>query len=328
MIITFYAAKAYDKVYFDRFNTDHEIRYTEAPLNEQTTGLAAGSDAVCLFVNDAANAENIQKLSGLGIKLIVLRSAGFNHVDLGAAKKCDIPVVRVPAYSPHAVAEFAVALLLTLNRKTHKAYNRVRDGNFSLERLMGFDLYQKTVGVVGTGKIGTVFSEIMLGFGCKVLAFDLIEKKSLQQKGVKYTTLHELLAASDIVSLHCPLNAATKHLIDKKSLKAMKPNATLINTGRGGLIDSKALVSALKSGHLGYLGLDVYEQEEHLFARDLSDTIIKDDLILRLMTFPNVLITAHQAFLTDEALSAIARITMENVDAYAKGIKLENQVTI
>jgi D-lactate dehydrogenase len=326
MTITFYAAKSYDKIYFDRFNTGHEIRYTEAPLNAQTTGLAAGSDAVCLFVNDAANAENIKKLSELGIKLIVLRSAGFNHVDLGAAKECGIPVVRVPAYSPHAVAEFAVALLLTLNRKTHKAYNRVRDGNFSLERLTGFDLYQKTVGVVGTGKIGTVFCEIMLGFGCNVLAFDLVESKSLLDKGVKYTTLHDLLAASDIVSLHCPLNTATQHLIDKESLKMMKRNAMLINTGRGGLIDSKAVISALKSGHLGHLGLDVYEQEENLFARDLSDTIIQDELILRLMTFPNVLITAHQAFLTEEALSEIARITIGNVDAFVKNVALENQI--
>jgi D-lactate dehydrogenase len=326
MTITFYAAKSYDRTYFDRFNTGHKIIYTEAPLNAQTANLASKSEAVCLFVNDAANAENIQKMVELGVKLIVLRSAGFNHVDLAAAKKYDIPVLRVPAYSPHAVAEFAVALVLTLNRKTHKAYNRVREGNFSLERLTGFDLSGKTVGIVGTGKIGRVFCEIMLGFGCKILAFDLVENETMKSKGVQNVTLPVLLAKSDIVSLHCPLNDATRHLINTKSLKSMKPRAMLINTGRGGLIDSKAVIGALKSGHLGYLGIDVYEQEETLFARDLSDTIIQDDLILRLTTFPNVLVTAHQAYLTEEALSEIARITIGNVDAFVQGNTLENQV--
>ncbi len=328
MIITFYSAQPYDKTYFDRFNTGHDIRYVEARLNDQTVGLSAGSDAVCLFVNDHATAEIIRQWSKQGIRLIALRSAGFNHVDLKAAKECGIPVVRVPAYSPHAIAEHAVALILTLNRKTHKAYNRVRDGNFSLERLTGFDLFGKTVGVVGTGKIGAVFCQIMLGFGCKVCAFDVKEDESLKVKGVQYCTLAELLATSDIVSLHCPLNAATRYLINADSLKTMKTGAMLINTGRGGLIDSKAVLRALKSEKLGYLGIDVYEQEESLFAQDLSDTIIQDDLILRLMTFPNVLITAHQAYLTAEALSEIARITLQNIEAFEKGETLENQITV
>jgi D-lactate dehydrogenase len=221
-----------------------------------------------------------------------------------------------------------VALILTLDRKTHKAYNRVRDGNFSLERLIGFDLFGKTVGVVGTGKIGAVFCEIMLGFGCKVLAYDLLANAALQTKGVQYVPLPDLLAQSDIVSLHCPLTKETRHLINAESVKAMKPGAMLINTSRGGLIDSSAVIDALKSGQLGYLGIDVYEQEEKLFARDLSDTIIQDDLILQLMAFPNVLITAHQAYLTEEALGEIARITLLNIDAFEKGAVLTNQIVL
>ncbi len=326
MDITFYAAKSYEKTWFDRFNTAHKINYTEARLDEKTVGLSAGSDAVCLFVNDRADAEIIEKLSKQGIKLIALRCAGFNNIDLEAAKKFGIPVVRVPAYSPHAIAEHAVALILTLNRKTHKAYNRIRDGNFSLERLTGFDLFQKTVGVIGTGKIGSVFCEIMLGFGCKICAFDVVENGSLKQKGVRYLPINQLLAGADIVSLHCPLNGSTKHLINKKSLQTMKPGAMLINTGRGALIDSKAVIDALKTGQLGHLGLDVYEQEELLFSQDLSETIIEDELILRLMTFPNVLITAHQAYLTEEALSEIARVTLKNIADFEKGRTLENRV--
>ncbi len=328
MTITFYSAKSFDKIYFDQFNPAHQLRYMEARLDEQTIALSAGSEAVCLFVNDHANAEIIRQLSKQGIRLIALRCAGFNNVDIKTAKECGIPVVRVPAYSPHAIAEHAVALILTLNRKTHKAYNRVRDGNFSLERLTGFDLFGKTVGVVGTGKIGAVFCEIMLGFGCKICAYDVVENESLKSKGVQYCTLPELLATSDMVSLHCPLNDATRHLINAESLKTMKPGAMLINTGRGALIDSKALTGALKSGQLGYLGMDVYEQEENLFSQDLSDTIIPDELILRLMTFPNVLITAHQAYLTEEALSEIARVTLRNIDCFVKGGVLENQITL
>ncbi len=328
MKIAFYSAQSYDKTYFDQANTSQEIRYLEARLEPHTVGLAAGCTAVCLFVNDQANAEAIQEFSKLGIKLIALRCAGFNNVDIEAAKSCGIPVVKVPAYSPHAIAEHAVALILTLDRKTHKAYNRVRDGNFSLERLIGFDLFGKTVGVVGTGKIGAVFCEIMLGFGCKVLAYDIAANAALQAKGVQYVPLTDLLAQSDIVSLHCPLTPETRHLVNPDSVKAMKPGAMLINTSRGGLVDSSAVIDALKSGQLGYLGIDVYEQEEKLFARDLSDTIIQDDLILQLMTFPNVLITAHQAYLTEEALREIARITLLNIDAFEKGAVLTNQVVL
>lgn len=315
MIVTCYSTKSYDKTYLDRFNTHHTFHYTEVRLDAESAGLCAGSEAVCIFVNDQADGPVIRKMAALGIKLIVLRCAGFNNVDLDVAKELGIPVLRVAAYSPHAIAEHAVTLMLTLNRKTHKAYNRVRDGNFSLERLMGFDMFGKTVGVVGTGKIGAVLCEIMLGFGCRVVAVDIAENKSLKSKGVRYNTLPELLSVSDIVSLHCPLTPSSRHMINEKTLQLMKPDAMLINTGRGALIDSKAVIDALKSGHLGYLGMDVYEQEENLFALDLSDTIIQDDLILQLMTFPNVLITAHQAYLTEEALSEIARVTMVNLDS-------------
>ena len=249
--------------------------------------------------------------------MLALRSAGFNHVDLAAAAEHGIAVVRVPAYSPHAVAEHAVALLMTLNRKTHRAYNRVREGNFSLERLTGFDLYGKTVGIIGTGKIGAAFGQIMLGFGCRVLAFDLQEDPALVRRGVEYVSLSNALEQSDIISLHCPLNENTFHLINATALVRMKRGAMLINTGRGALIDTPAVIDALKSGQLGYLGIDVYEQEEQLFFQDHSDTIIQDDVILRLMSFPNVLITAHQAFFTDEALTEIARVTLQNIYEFA-----------
>lgn len=326
MNITFYSTQPYDKTYFDQFNTKHKLHYVESRLDEHTVDLAAGSEAVCLFVNDRATAVCMKRFAELGVRLIALRCAGFNNIDLQAAKTWGITVVRVPAYSPHAIAEHAVALILTLNRKTHKAYNRVREGNFSLERLTGFDLFGKTVGVIGTGKIGAVFCDIMLGFGCRIWAYDTVENELLKAKGVQYCPLYMLLAGSDIVSLHCPLNDATRHLINAESLLTMKPGAMLINTGRGGLIDSKSLINALKSKHLGYLGIDVYEQEENLFSKDLTDTIIEDELILRLMTFPNVLITAHQAYLTNEALMNIAQTTLYNIDGFLSGKNVENQV--
>ncbi|MBX2889584.1 MAG: 2-hydroxyacid dehydrogenase [Saprospiraceae bacterium] len=328
MTVAFFSTQSYDRAYFERFNASagHRLLFLETPLNEQTATLVAGCEAVCIFVNDQCNAEVIKILKEKGIRLIALRCAGFNNVDIAAAKAHGIPVVRVPAYSPHAVAEHTVALILTLNRKTHKAYNRVREGNFSLDRLTGFDLYGKTVGVVGTGKIGSVFAQIMLGFGCRVLAFDVQENAALVGEGVRYVALDELLAAADIVSLHCPLNEHTRHLINAGSLKKMKHGAMLINTGRGALIDTKAVVAALKSGRLGHLGLDVYEQEEHLFFQDHSETIIQDELILRLMSFPNVLITAHQAFFTDEALSEIATVTLQNITDFEKERPLANEV--
>ena len=291
-----------------------------------TVNLTKGYDAVCVFVNDRLNAEVIAALKENDVKLIALRCAGFNNVDLEAAKEHGIKVVRVPAYSPNAVAEHAVALILTLNRKTHKAYNRVREGNFSLERLTGFDLYGKTVGAIGTGKIGQVFCNIMLGFGCRVLAFDLMEDKELASKGVEYLPLIDLLQQSDIISLHCPLNDQTRHIINKETIPMMKEGAMLINTSRGGLIDTVDVIEGLKSGRIGYVGLDVYEQEEKLFFKDLSENIIQDDLIMRLLSFPNVLITSHQGFFTEEALIQIAQTTLDNIDAFETGLPLENAV--
>jgi D-lactate dehydrogenase len=326
MIVSFFSTQSYDKTFFDRHNKSNEIRYFEVSLTEQTSALAKGSQAVCVFVNDKITEGVIQQLSKMGIRLIVLRCAGYNNVNLEAAKQHGLTIVRVPAYSPHAVAEHAVALILTLNRKTHKAYNRVRDGNFSLDRLTGFDIYGKTVGVVGTGKIGEVFCRIMLGFGCKVLAYDVVENKVLSNEGVVYASLENLLIQSDIVSLHCPLNDATHHLINTESLKTMKKRAMLINTGRGALIDTQAVIEALNIGQLGYLGIDVYEQEEKLFFRDFSESIIQDEVILRLMSFPNVLITAHQAFFTEEALTQIALITLQNISDFEDKKPLLNVV--
>ena len=326
MIISFFSTQSYDKVFFDKYNTTHELRYFDVSLTEKTVVLAKGSQAICPFVNDQVTEGVIVQLEKMGVQLIALRSAGYNNVDLAAAKKHGLTIVRVPAYSPHAVAEHAVALILTLNRKTHKAYNRVRDGNFSLDKLMGFDLFGKTVGVVGTGKIGKVFCHIMRGFGCTVLAYDIVENKALNTEGVTYVTLPELLKKSDIVSLHCPLNTATHHLINAAALHTMKRGSMLINTGRGGLIDTEAVIKALKTGQLGYLGLDVYEQEEKLFSKDFSESIIQDDVILRLISFPNVLVTAHQAFFTEEALTQIAQITLGNIDCFEKGLPLENQI--
>ena len=326
MQIAFFSAKIYDKEFFNRYRGKHDIIYFDAPLNEQTVDLAKGCNAVCLFVNDKLNAAVLKTLSALGIKLAVLRSAGFNNVDLVAAKANNIAVVRVPAYSPHAVAEHAVALALTLNRKTHKAYNRVREGNFSLERLTGFDLYEKTVGVIGTGKIGRVFCNIMKGFGCKVLAFDLIASKDVENAGVEYLPLTDLLQRSDLVSLHCPLNEQTRHIINAQTIGMMKAGVMLINTSRGALINTPDVINALKTGRIGYLGLDVYEQEEALFFNDLSENVIQDDDIMRLLSFPNVLITAHQGFFTEEALVQIAQVSMQNISDFEAGLALINAV--
>ncbi len=329
MKIAFFSTKDYDKTYFNQFNTGQgfDIAFHEASLTADTVGLAAGCAAVCVFVNDRLDAGVVNALADMGVLLIALRCAGFNNVDVKAASARNMSVVRVPAYSPHAVAEHAVALMLTLNRKTHKAYNRVREGNFSLERLTGFDFYGKTAGIVGTGRIGAALARIMLGFGCKVLAVDIYHDESLMAAGVRYVELPELLAESDIVSLHCPLTEQTRHLINDQTLGLAKRGFMLINTGRGALVDTRAVIRTLKTGHLGYLGIDVYEQEENLFFQDLSETIIKDDVIARLMTFPNVLVTAHQAFFTDEALSEIARVTLANIAAFGRGEALVNAVT-
>jgi D-lactate dehydrogenase len=326
MKTAFFSTKSYDRQFFDKYVTTHEFIYFEAPLNRQTVNLATGCKAVCVFVNDKLDETVIAELKSLGVQLIALRCAGFNNVDLIAAKESGISVVRVPAYSPHAVAEHAVALIMTLNRKTHKAYNRVREGNFSLERLTGFDLFGKTIGVIGTGKIGQAFCDIMLGFGCNVLAFDLVEHKPTAAKGVQYLPLIDILQHADVISLHCPLTEQTHHLINAQTIGMMKEGVMLINTSRGALIDAAAAVKALKSGRIGYLGLDVYEQEEKLFFNDLSENIIQDDMIMRLLSFPNVLITSHQGFFTDEALTQIAQVTLKNLDDFEVGNVLKNAV--
>ncbi len=329
MKIVFFSAQPYDILFFNRYNDTFgfELVFLEAQLNMQTVSLADGADAVCVFVNDKVNAEVCKHLASKGVKIIALRCAGFNNVDVEAIKANGLRACRVPAYSPEAVAEHALALILTLNRKTHKAYNRVREQNFSLNGLLGFNLHGKTVGVVGTGNIGKAFCRIMLGMGCRVKAFDLIANKDLEALGVTYHPLMEVLKA-DIVSLHCPLNEQTKHLIKEDTIAMMQKGSMLINTSRGGLIDTHAAIEGLKSGQLGYLAIDVYEQEEHLFFRDLSTTVIQDDEIQRLMSFPNVLITAHQAFFTDEALSQIATTTLNSVHQLLKSGNLNTQAAL
>lgn len=326
MRIAFFSTQLYDRQFFNRFNDLHEIVYLDAPLNAQTAALAAGTDAVCVFVNDKLQADTLEILNLHGIRLIALRCAGYNNIDLEAAQKLGITIVRVPAYSPNAVAEHAVALIMTLNRKTHKAYNRIREGNFSLEKLDGFDLYGKTVGVIGTGRIGEAFANIMIGFGCRVLAFDIMPNKDLQVRGVEYLPLIDLLSQSRIISLHCPLNDQTHHLINAETLSVMQRGSMLINTSRGGLINTADVIEALKKGHLGYLGIDVYEQEEKLFFYDRSGELIDDDDILRLISFPNVLITSHQGFFTEEALTQIAITTLGNITDFEAGKALENVV--
>lgn len=281
--------------------------------------MVQNSTVICAFVNDKLNRQVLEALAAKGVKMIALRCAGFNNLNIEAARELGIRVCRVPAYSPEAVAEHALAMVMTLNRKTHKAYNRVREQNFSLQGLLGFNLYQKTVGVIGTGNIGKAFCRMMLGMGCKVLAFDLIADKDLEAAGVAFLPLIELLQQSDIISLHCPLTEQTTHLIDKNTISYMKKGVMIINTGRGKLIDTKDVIDALKTGHIGYLGIDVYEQEEKLFFKDLSTHIIQDDMIQRLMSFPNVLVTAHQAFFTKEALAQIATVTLDSVATLNKG---------
>lgn len=329
MKLTFFSSQPYDRVFFERFNDalGFELNFLDVTLDENTAPLVKGSDAVCVFVNDKVTTSIVASLKENGIKVIALRCAGFNNIDIEACRQQGIHVCRVPAYSPEAVAEHAVAMILTLNRKTHKAYNRVREQNFSLNGLLGFNLHGKTVGVIGTGNIGKAFCRIMSGFGCTVKAFDLIANKEMESMGVTYHPLIEVLQA-DIISLHCPLNEQTRHLIGPETIGYIKKGAMLINTGRGALIDTKTMIQALKNGHISALGMDVYEQEEKLFFRDLSTKIIQDDDIQRLMSFPNVLITAHQAFFTDEALSQIAITTLNNVFQLLKNSNLNDQAAL
>ena len=328
--ITFFSTQAYDKVFFEKYNTDfgYELDFFDTQLNEQTVKLISNTDVVCVFVNDVVNAAVIQQLAERKVRIIALRCAGFNNVDLEAAKKYNLKVCRVPAYSPEAVAEHAMAMILTLNRKTHKAYNRVREQNFSLNGLLGFDLHGKTVGIIGTGNIGKAFAKIIKGFGCKVLAFDIVTDSEMEQDGVTFVSLETIFKESDIISLHCPLNEKTKHLIDKKSLSMMKDHVMIINTSRGGLIETACVIEGLKEGKIGYLGIDVYEQEEKLFFRDLSEDIIQDDAIQRLMSFPNVLVTAHQAFFTNEALTQIALVTFNNIESLLAQNDIDNKAAL
>ncbi|MGP1273550.1 MAG: 2-hydroxyacid dehydrogenase [Phycisphaerales bacterium] len=306
------------------------LQFLEHRLTAETAVLAEGRRVACLFVNDVADAEAIGALAAGGVELLALRSAGFNHVDLDAATRAGMVIARVPAYSPHGVAEHAAALLLSLNRKIHKAYLRVREGNFSIDGLMGFDLAGRTVGVVGLGKIGRCFARIMVGFGCTVLAFDPAPEAD-GIESVQRVDLDELLRRSDIVSLHCPLTPETFHMIDDDAVSSMRPGAMLINTSRGALIDTNAAIRGLKSGRLGSLGLDVYEEEGDLFFQDLSDRVLQDDVLARLLTFPNVLVTSHQAFFTREAVDAIAATTVRNIAGFlregAAGIPEANRVS-
>jgi len=324
-----FGAKTYDRQFFDQANKDfkHELIFHSESLHQNTALIAAGCPAVCAFVNDTLDAPTLSLLAQGGTRLIALRSAGYNNVDIPAAQKLKITVMRVPAYSPKAVAEHAVALMLTLNRNIQHAYNRVREGNFELDGLVGFTMAGKTIGIVGTGKIGTALAGIMKGFSCQLLGYDTYHNPACLALGMKYVELPHLLAGSDIVSLHCPLTEETKHLINDKTLGFMKKGSMLINTARGALIDACAVIEALKTRHLSYLGMDVYEEEGPLFFADLSSTIIEDDVFERLTTFPNVVITGHQGFLTREALAEIAEVTLSNISDFQIGRpKAENLV--
>ena len=313
--------KPYDREYLTQGSTASAVtwRFHEFRLSKETAPAAAGAPAVCLFVNDCADRSVLTLLKQHGIQLVAMRCAGFNNVDLAAAKELGITVVRVPAYSPHAVAEHAVALCLTLNRKIHRAYNRVREHNFSLQGLLGFDLAGKTAGIIGTGKIGKLAAQIFRGFDMRVLAFDPYPSPDwAKERAIQYVPLEDLLRQSEVVSLHLPLSAETHHLLNAKRFALMKPGAMLINTSRGKLIDTPALLESLKRAHLGGVALDVYEEEEGIFFEDHSDHLLQDDILSRLLTFPNVLITSHQAFFTREALTEIARVTIENLARFSR----------
>jgi D-lactate dehydrogenase len=339
MRIAVFSTKPYDQRFFEEANqrladefgpsAAHEIMFYETRLTAESVALAFGIPVVCAFVNDEIDAATLSMLSAGETKLVALRCAGFNNVDVRRAAQYGVKVARVPAYSPYAVAEHAIGLILALDRKLHRAYARVREGNMALDGLLGFDLHGKTVGVIGTGRIGSIVAKILLGFGCRVLCSDDIENAELITAGAEYVTGNELLAESDIITLHCPLTPTTKHMINAERLAQTKRGVMLINTSRGALIDASAAIDALKSGQLGFLGLDVYEEEADLFFRDLSSQVIQDDVFSRLLTFPNVLITGHQAFFTEEAMTAIAETTLANVTTFARGEALgANEVMI
>ncbi len=329
MRVAVFSTKNYDRKFLATANAKfgHQLVFLEPKLDSHTAVLAKGFPAVCVFVNDQPDAETLKILASQGTRLLALRSAGFNHVDLPVANDLGITVVRVPAYSPYAVAEHTLALILSLNRKIHRAYNRVREGDFSIDGLMGFDLYGRTVGIIGTGKIGAIVAQIMKGFGCNLLAYDVYRNSECEQIGVKYVELPELFTNSDIITLHCPLTPETYHLINDEALAQMKEGVMLINTSRGALIDTDAAIVALKSRKIGYLGLDVYEKESELFFENMSEEIIQDDVFQRLTTFPNVIVTGHQGFFTEEALHNIAETTLANISDFEQGRPCQNEIS-
>ncbi len=323
-----FSTRSYDREFLTRENVafDHELVFFETRLSQETCCLAHGLPAVCVFVNDQPDAEVLRILAAGGTRLLALRCAGYNNVDLAAAAECGIRVVRVPAYSPHSVAEHTVGLLLTLNRKIHRAWQRIKEGNFSLEGLMGTELRGATAGIVGLGRIGSATAKILLGFGMQVLASDPQPQSEALAAGVRLVALDELYRESDVISLHCPLNPQTHHMIDARAIDMMKPGVFLINTSRGAVVDTRALIDGLKARKIGAVGLDVYEQEGDLFFEDLSNEIIQDDVFERLLTFPNVVITGHQGFFTAQAMQAIARTTLENVRQFEAGEELVNEL--
>jgi len=328
MKVAVFSARSYDREFLGAANATagHQLNYFDVRLTAETIPLAIGSEAVCVLTNDTVNAIVLKALAAGGTRLVALRSTGFNNVDLDAAAQCGIKVVRVITYSPYSVAEHAVALLLALNRKIHRAYNRTRESNFAIDGLMGFDLHGKTVAVVGTGKIGRVFARIMLGFGCKVLGHDISRSTEFEALGARYAEFGEIEAKADIISLHCPLTPETQHMVNAEMLAHLKHGALLINTSRGGLLDTRAAIEALKTGQLGGLGLDVYEQEANLFFRDLSSTVVTDDVFERLLSFPNVIVTGHQAFFTREAITTICETTINSLNELAAGKVLSNEI--
>lgn len=326
--IAFFDTKSYDEISFNTHNKEFgfDIHYYEGQLNKDNAILARGSEIVCAFVNARLDAEVIDLLIKYGVKLIALRCAGFNNVDLNAANG-RIKIVRVPAYSPYAVAEHTLALMLTLNRKTHKAYSRTRDGNFTLHGLMGFDMHGKTAGIIGTGKIAKILITTLRAIGMNVLAYDIYpDLKFAEETGIKYTDLNEIYHYSNIISLHCPLTKETEHLIDHHSIGKMKDGVMIINTGRGKLIDTEALIKGLKNKKIGYAGLDVYEEEAEYFYEDKSDLVMTDDILARLLSFNNVIVTSHQAFFTKEAMNNIAQTTLQNIKDFVEGKALVNEV--
>jgi len=326
MQTAFFSTKSYDEDSFTAIASGHELTFFEPRLTMSTASLAFGYPAICVFVNDVLNREVLTLLAEHGLQVVVLRCAGFNNVDLEAAAELGIAVARVPAYSPHAVAEHTFALILSLNRRLHKAYARVREGDFRLQGMLGFDLHGRTIGVIGTGRIGACMCQIARGFGCRVLAYDLQPNPECEAAGATYVDLPTLFAESDIISLHCPLVPQTHYLINDEAIARMKPGVMLINSSRGGIVDTQAVIRALKSGQLGSLGIDVYEEEADLFFEDLSGTVIRDDVFARLLTFPNVLITGHQAFFTADALAEIAGTTLQNLTDLEQNTPCANQV--